>query len=281
MKIYATQSSNHLTLQTGGTEVTRFADGEVYVRVLDNPGKTCIVLGSFPPPAENILELFFLLDALTRMKTKIVLVITYFGYARQDKLVQKGEALGVEVIANILKQFPLQKIFIVHPHSAKIGQLLSFTPLYPFSKACIKDNQILIAPDMGAYPQVKKIGGRLHLPTVFIEKHRTKAGRVVRMKLTGSVKDKRVLIIDDIIASGTTIIKAADLLMKRGARSVDVYATHGLFSENAVEKIERSGLRNITVTDTLPRKKGKRIQYHSLVPFLKEFLLSLMKLQVV
>ncbi len=274
MKMYITQSCRHLRLATGKYRVKKLADGELYIRVLDDPGKMCVVISSFPPPAEKFMELCLLLDALTRMKTKITLIITYFGYARQDRVTKKGEPVSLDVICRMIKQFSLQDIIIIHPHSSQMQHYLLHHSMYPFFAECLGDNTLLVAPDAGAFAFAQTVAEKYNLPYAWMEKQRTSPNVVEKMIFHGNAQGKRVLLLDDMIDGGGTVLRATELILNAGALSVDVYATHGLFSGDAIKKLVLSPLRKIYVTDSLPRKRGKKIIYLPLTPLLQKIIHS-------
>lgn len=270
MKVYFTQSCQHLAkgFDQGNIAVQHFANGELYVRVLDKPGKNCGVIASFPAPAENILELCLILDALTRLGTKITLVITYFGYARQDRVVEPGDAVGLEVVAKSLQQFRLRDVYVIHPHSLRTQQVFPCHAIVPFFEDVLDDIEIIVAPDFGAADEASSIAEHYGLSVAYIEKvrhfHDVKAVRLI-----GDVKGKRALIVDDIIDLGTTIKEAAKILLTHGALSVDAYATHGVFSG----PLHDMPVRSLTVTDTLPQKGAANVK--SIVPIIRELFHSL------
>ncbi len=263
-----TTSASHLIRKKKRVpvEIRRFEDGELYVRVLSTPAKI-VLLAGLQPPVDNIIETLLLLDALKRVGTKVHLVITYFSYARQDRITKKGEALSAKVIANALKISGAERITIIDCHSERMRQFLDFEniiPVKPFLPYVDKKKLVIVAPDKGAIPRTKLWQQYLGVPIAVMHKYRPSPDKVAILGLKGVIKNRNVLLVDDMISTGGTIIEAAKYLKKKGANNITVAVTHGIFAGNALKKLEKAPIKNILVTNTLPQKRHKLLKVVSL-----------------
>ncbi|MBS3175728.1 ribose-phosphate pyrophosphokinase [Candidatus Woesearchaeota archaeon] len=257
MLLYYTQASKHLAdqikIRKGNFIIKKFSDGEVYVRILDHAkNKKVWVLASTQAPAEHLLELLFLLDALHREKAEISLLIPYFGYARQDRIVEPGECLSAEVVSSFIKKNKIKKIVVVHAHSALLKKFLNFEDCipYPCYFSLAKKYDVIVAPDYGAFKVAQKLAKFVGKKVAWLEKHRPKQERVVTSKIHGKVRGKKVLIFDDLSVTGGTLLAANHVLKKHGAVHVDVLVTHGLFTPEALQKLKKEKIEVYT-TNTL------------------------------
>ena len=269
--IIATSSTSHLKLKRVHVLIKRFTDGEVYVRVPENlKNKRVTVVSSFPPPAENFLELVFVLDALHRLHAKVHLVITYFGYARQDKINVAGEAVSAEIISNILKKYA-DKITIFDCHSERIKHFMKYHNVIPnelFRPFIPKGNLVVVAPDKGAVPRARAWQKMLHAGIAHLEKSRPAHDVAEIVTIKGNVRNKTVLIVDDMIATGGTIVGAANLLKNHGAKAVFVAATHGIFAGDALDRLSKAPIEKIFVTNSLPQRKHRLVKVVSIEKFI-------------
>ncbi len=264
MMLFYTNSVAHfakkINIKKGKFVIKRFSDGEVYVKINENvDNKTVWVMGNTNPPSENILELVFLLDALKRNGAKIKLFIPYFGYARQDRVVEQGECLSAEVICNMLKHYDLEDVFVIHMHSSRIKSFLKYKNVVPYTllHPVMKNIDLIVAPDKGAEPEAQHLGSIFNIPVVIMEKKRPSHEKVFIKKSYNNVRG-RVLLIDDIIASGKTLAVAAQKL--RNAKEIIAIATHGIFSGNANQNLRNKKIKMIYVTNTLPQKPRTKVK---------------------
>lgn len=276
MKLFFTPSTQHLALKIDGAKETyiskTFSDGEKYIRVEKGIRGTICVIANTNPPAENLLELFFLLDALQRQPTEIHLLIPYFAYARQDRITQRGECLSIKVISDFLQYFRLKKVVVLHMHSQRAERYLDYENVPPLQlvSSLTKRIDAIVAPDKGGIPFAKAVGKECGLPVIRMEKKRITDKKVEIVEVSGKVKGKKVMIVDDMIATGATIIKATEKLLAEGAEEVYVYATHGIFGGNAREKLEKSPIKQIYVTNSLPQKSKGKIKVIDISRLLQE-----------
>ena len=259
--IFYTFSAQHLVsrldTEIGKRIIKQFSDGELYVKLEQNVEKKDVwAVGSTVTPAENLLELLFLIDALQRNGARIKLLIPYLSYARQDRATD-GEALSAEVILNCFKQFKFDTIVIVHIHNPDIQRFLPFEnyiPL-PFFIDIARTVDCVVAPDKGAHDLVCSIAQAAEKPMVFMQKVRPAQEQAEIVQVTGELVGEKVLLVDDMIATGTTLIKAAHALKKRGVEHVYAAATHGIFSGDALKNIEASPIEKVFVTNTIAQKQ--------------------------
>ena len=268
--------ANMIRMKKGRFILTKFSDGEIYSRVEENVrGKDVWVLASTQPPADNILELAFLLDSLSRGGAKISLMILYFGYARQDRIVKEGEALSAKIVSDLLRKFDLNKILVMHIHSSRIKKFLDYEDILPIHlfSVIIRRMEVVAAPDRGALDLARKVSRDYGLALAYMEKVRPGIEKVEITRLVGNVKRKKVVIIDDMISTGGTVIKASQRLMKSGAKEVHVIATHGIFSGDAVKNLEKSRIKSVHVTNTIkPNYKSKIIKTVDVSKFVESML---------
>ncbi len=273
--LFYTHSARHLArrigLRPGKFIIKKFSDGEIYVKIKENvKGKKVWVLASTNPPGDNLLELLFLLDALKREKAEINLLLPYFGYARQDQR-REGESLSAEVVCRLLK--PVKEIKVVQMHGTRLKKFLDYTDLIPFKwyYPIIKKYEVVVAPDKGVLNLIKETSKKAGIPFAAMKKVRPAPEKARITKIEGEVKNKKALILDDMISTGGTIVAASKALKQYGAKSISVLATHGIFSVGAIEKIEKSPIQKIYVTNSLPQKTGsKKIKVIDLSGFLRE-----------
>lgn len=268
-KPLAEKIAKNLGIQLSNLEVFVFPDGEERIRILDKVlGEDVVVVQSTSNPTDkNYMQLFFILDALKRNGAKsITAVIPYFGYQRQDHIFREGEDVSVKVIAKILEKVELNKLIAIDLHSVKIEEAFNI-PVTHLSALSIFANEIrgmgndivLASPDMGGIRRIKILSGMLdNMPYLTIEKNRDLTnGKITMSEINGQVK-KNVIIVDDMISSGGTIVMAADLLKKNGAENIYVFATHAVFSKDAPSILSNSSLKKVFVTDTIDIPKEKR-----------------------
>lgn len=251
----------------GKVEIERFADSEVRVRVLENVrGSEVFVIQSLSNPVnENHFELLLLADALKRLGVKrVIAVIPYLGYARQDKVYRKGEAVSVSVLAKTLEAMGVNKIITVDAHSQNALSFFkipvnNLSPASIFTEKIKNKNLVVVSPDYGGIKRAKELAKIIKAPLVVVEKERDLKKQHLSWAtgLKGQVEGKKALIIDDIITSGRTLANAAKLLKERGARKILVFATHADFIKGTKEILRNSPIDKIFVTDTIRLEKEK------------------------
>ncbi|MBS1570889.1 MAG: ribose-phosphate pyrophosphokinase [Bacteroidetes bacterium] len=263
-KVLATKIAKHYGKDLGKINVQLFSDGE-FEPVLDESvrGGRVFLIGSTFPPADNLLELLLMIDAAKRASAKsITVVIPYFGLARQDRKDKPRAPIGAKLVANLLTAAGATRVMTMDLHADQIqgffeipvDHLYASTIFVDYIKSLNLDNLTIASPDMGGAKRAKNYASHLGAEVVIAYKERKKANVVEEMFLIGDVKDRNVILIDDMIDTAGTLCKAADILIANGAKSVRAMATHGVLSGKAYENIENSKMVEVIVTDTIPVK---------------------------
>jgi ribose-phosphate pyrophosphokinase len=255
--------AQHLGTTLTQATIRRFADMEVSVEIHENiRGEDVFIVQSTSYPAnDNVIELLLILDALKRSSAKrVTAVIPYFGYARQDRKSGPRTPISAKLIANIITQAGADRVLTLDLHAGQIQGFFDIPVdnLYaaPLFANDIKNrytgkNPIVVSPDVGGVVRARSIATRLDTDLAIIDKRREKAGVSEVMNVIGDIEDRDCIIIDDIVDSGGTLINAANALLTNGAKSVEVYVTHGVLSGQAAERIQSSNLSMVTITDSI------------------------------
>ncbi len=278
--------SKYLKNKLVNSSIRKFSDGEIYIEINENiRGNSIFIIQGISSPAnDNLMELLLCIDALKRSSAKnITAVIPYFGYARQDRKVVPRTSISAKLVSNLITKAGADRIVTVDLHAGQIQGFFDIpvdnlfaTPIFSrHIKRKIKTkNLICVAPDVGGVERARALGRKLDIGLAIIDKRRPAPGKSQVMNVIGNVKEKTCIIVDDIIDSGGTIVNASDALLKRGAKEVHVYITHGVLSGKAVEKIKKSKIKNLVVTDTIDNsdkvKKTRNIEILSISNLLAE-----------
>ena len=278
--------SKNLKNKLVNTSIRKFADGEIYIEINENiRGNSIFIIQSVSSPAnDNLMELLLCIDALKRSSAKnITAVIPYFGYARQDRKVVPRTSISAKLVSNLITSAGADRVVTVDLHAGQIQGFFDIpvdnlfaTPIFArHIKRKIKSNNIIcVAPDVGGVERARALGKKLDVGLAIVDKRRPSPGKSQVMNVIGNVKNKICILTDDIIDSGGTIVNAADALLKRGAKEVHVYATHGVFSGDAVKKIKNSKIKNLVITDSIDSsdklKKVRNIEVLSISILLAE-----------
>ncbi|WP_297070319.1 ribose-phosphate diphosphokinase [Thermococcus sp.] len=242
----------------GGVEIKRFPDGEKYVRVLSSAEEVMVVGSTFYPQDERIIELLLIGDALReRGVERLRVVIPYFGYSRQDRVTKEGEPVSVRVVMRSLGLY-YDELYVFDLHNpgtlkffpGKAVNLSAARAIAEYFQGKLREGLVL-APDRGARGRARAVADRLGLEYSHFEKERISPTEVRMTPVDVDVRGKNVLIVDDIISTGGTMVKAASLLREMGAKKVFVSATHGVFAEGAVERVSKA-VDELAVTNTIP-----------------------------
>jgi len=216
------------------------------------------------PPTENLFELLLLVDAARRASArKIIAVIPYFGFARQDRKDKPRVAIGAKLVANMLMAAGVDRIMTMDLHADQIqgffevpvDHLFASTLFFNEIDSLDRDNLVVAAPDAGGAKRANSYAKNLNCGLVLCHKHRKKANEIAEMTVIGDVMGKDVVIIDDMCDTAGTLTTAADLLIEKGAKSVRAFTTHAVLSGPAFERIAASKLTELIVTDTIPLQK--------------------------
>lgn len=260
----------YLEMPLGCAVIKRFADGEVAISISESVrGYHVYVVQSISPPAnEHLMELLVMIDALKRASaTAITVVLPYYGYARQDRKAAPREPITAKLVADLLEAAGATRIISLDLHAAQIQGFFDvpFDHLYasPIFIEDIRakyleegrnnsDELVVVSPDAGGVERARAYAKRLQASLAIIDKRRPKPGIAEVMNIIGDVKDKRAIIIDDMIDTAGTLVKASEAIIKHGAKSICAYASHGVFSPPAMERIEGSLIDEVVVTDSIP-----------------------------
>ncbi len=278
--------SKQLKLKLVNTNIKKFADGEIYVEINENiRGNSVFVVQSSATPAnDNLMELLLCIDALRRSSAKsITAVIPYFGYARQDRKVVPRTSISAKLVSNLITNAGAHRVVTVDLHAGQIQGFFDMpvdnlftTPIFArYIKRNIKSkNLICVSPDAGGIERTRGLATKINADLAIIDKRRPEPGKSKVMNIIGDVQGKDCIIVDDIIDSGGTIINAADALIKKGARNVHVFITHAVLSGDAINKIQKSKIKKLIITDTIDNskkiKKASKIEVLSIAPLMAE-----------
>ncbi|HZF64485.1 MAG TPA: ribose-phosphate pyrophosphokinase [Chitinophagaceae bacterium] len=273
-KIFSGTSSQKLTnlicrrygCEQGQINIQRFIDGEIQPIFLESiRGDMVFLVQSTHAPADNLMELLLMIDAARRASAnRIVAVIPYYGYSRQDRKDRPRVAIGSKLVANMLVAAGAERVITMDLHAPQIqgyfdipvDHLDSSAVFIPYITQLKLENLTFAAPDVGATNRIREIASYFEAEMVICDKHRKRANEIASMVVIGDVVDKDIVIIDDICDTGGTLAKSAALLKEKGARSVRALVTHPVLSGNAYENINNSVLEELVVCDTIPVKEG-------------------------
>ena len=260
-KKLASQIAKSAGLEIGNSTVINFSDGEFEVAYEETVrGAHVFIVQSTVPPADNLMELLMMIDAAKRASAyKVVAVMPYFGFARQDRKDRPRVAIGAKLVANLLMAAGVDRIMTMDLHADQIqgffdvpvDHLYGSSVLLPYLKGLNLDNLVIASPDMGGSKRANTYSKYLHSGLAICHKRREKPNVVGEMTAIGDVEGKNVVIIDDMIDTAGTITKAADMLKAKGALSVRAIATHAVLSGPAYDRIEESELEEVLFTDSI------------------------------
>ncbi len=252
-------------VELGKSIVTNFSDGELQTSYEENiRGKDVFIVQSTFPPGDNLLELLMMVDAAKRASArKIIAVIPYFGYARQDRKDKPRVSIASKLIANLLISAGVNRVITIDLHADQIqgffdvpvDNLYASNIFMDYIRELNLPNLIMASPDTGGTRRAASYAKALNTGFVICYKQRAKPNVIEKMELIGDVVGKDVIIVDDIIDTAGTITKAADLIISKGANSVRAFCTHPIFSGSAYDKLSKSKFDEIVVTDTVPLKQ--------------------------
>ncbi|MGQ1928609.1 ribose-phosphate pyrophosphokinase [Ornithobacterium rhinotracheale] len=264
-RVLAEKIAQHYGQELGNVKFLEFSDGE-YQPCFEQSirGARVFIIGSTFMPDSNLMEILLMCDAAKRASAKsITVVIPYFGYARQDRKDKPRVPIGAKLVANLLSAAGATRVMTMDLHADQIqgffeipvDHIYASTILIDYVRNLNLENLTIASPDMGGAKRANAYASYLKSDIVICYKERKKANVVENMMLIGDVKDKDVIIVDDMIDTAGTITKAAALMIEKGARSVRAMATHAVLSGKAYERIQDSVLEEVVVTDTIPLKR--------------------------
>jgi ribose-phosphate pyrophosphokinase len=288
-KIFACSESVYLAekiakdygMPLGKVTISHYSDGEFQPSFEESiRGIRVFIICSTFPSSDNLMELLLMIDAAKRASARhITAVIPYFGWARQDRKDKPRVPIGAKLVAKLLESAGATRIMTMDLHADQIqgffekpvDHLFASTIFLPYLKGLGLDNLTIASPDMGGSKRAYAYSKYLESDVVICYKQRKVANVIDTMELIGDVKGKNVVLVDDMIDTGGTLAKAADLMIEKGALSVRAVCTHAILSGNAYEKIEESQLSELIVTDSIPLKKASnKIRVVSCAPLFAE-----------
>lgn len=261
----ANRIANSYGIELGDVKVQEFSDGEFQPSFEETVrGQDVFIVQSTMPPTENLFELLLMIDAAKRASArKIIAVIPYFGFARQDRKDKPRVAIGAKLVANMLMAAGVDRLITMDLHADQIqgffevpvDHLYASTIFLREMEALNNGNLSIAAPDAGGAKRANSYAKKLDVGLALCHKQRKKANEVAEMTVIGDVEGKDVILIDDMCDTAGTLTKAADLFMEKGALSVRAFCTHAVLSGPAYERIENSRITELIVTDTIPLKQ--------------------------
>ncbi len=287
----AQKISEHLKRPLGAIDIRRFSDGEIFVEVKENVrGRSVYLIQSTCSPVnDSLMELLITMDALKRASAKEINVITpYYGYSRQDRKVSPRTPISAKLTADLLTVAGATRVVSVDLHAGQIqgffnipfDNLYAMPVLHEYLSKSLKDQKIeaeevvIVSPDAGGMMRSRSLAKRVNANVALIDKRRTGPNVAVAMNVVGDVVGKTAVILDDMIDTAGTLTEAANAVLNYGATRVIAIATHGVLSGAAVERIEKSKIDKVIVTDTIPLSAAaqscKKIDQVSIAPLLAE-----------
>jgi len=267
MELFACRASKDFACKVvDGLNIIGAAAGEIVPSLTDSVrGATVFILQSTFPPTENLMELLLTIDAAKRASAdKVIAVMPYFGWARQDRKDKPRVSIGAKLVANLLTAAGVDRIMTCDLHADQIqgffdlpvDHIYASKVFIPYLRSLNIENLAIAAPDMGGAKRANAYAKELACPVIICHKSRERANVVASITAIGEVEGKNVVIVDDLIDTAGTLVKAAEVLMEKGAASVRACATHAVLSGPAYDRINNSCLKEVFVTDTIPLKEG-------------------------
>jgi len=249
----------------GKVNIQKFSDGEISVEFLESiRGRFVFLIQSTFSPTDNLMELLLMIDAAKRASAyKVIAVIPYYGFARQDRKDRPRVAIGSKLVANMLVAAGADRVITMDLHAPQIqgyfdipvDHLDSSAIFIPYIENLRLPNLTFAAPDVGSANRIREIATYFECEMVICDKHRKRANEIASMVVIGDVTDRDIVLIDDICDTGGTLAKSAGLMKDKGARSIRALCTHPVLSGNAYKNIENSALEELVVCDTIPLKQ--------------------------
>ena len=263
----ALRNEDEKELHLGKIEVTPFSDGEFQPKFTESVrGASVYIIQSTIPPADNLMELLLTIDAAKRASAdKVIAVIPYFGWARQDRKDRPRVAIGAKLVANLLRAAGADRVMACDLHADQIqgffdiplDHIYASKVFIPYIKSRGIENLAIAAPDMGGAKRANTYAKALDASVIICHKTRERANVVGSITAIGEVEGKNIIIVDDMIDTAGTLCKAAEVLINKGAASVRACATHGIFSAQALQRLHDSVISEIFITNTIPHPELK------------------------
>ncbi len=270
---FAKKIAEHLGVSIGKSEVGTFSDGEIFVNIGETVrgSDVFVVQSTCSPVNNNIMELLIMIDAFRRASAgRITAVIPYFGYARQDRKAKARDPISSKLVADLIATAGADRVLTMDLHAPQIqgffnvpvDHLLGVPVLSKYYKEKFKgleQETVVVSPDLGSVTRARNFAQRIDTPIAIIDKRRPKANVAEVMNIIGDIKDKNVILVDDMIDTAGTITQGAQALIDRGAKKVYACCTHGVLSGPAIDRIRDSVIDELVILDTVPLPKEKQI----------------------
>jgi ribose-phosphate pyrophosphokinase len=264
--VLADKISEYLAKPLGKLKVNRFSDGEIQVEIQENVRKQeiFVIQSTCNPVNENLVELLLLIDAFKRSSaSRITSVIPYFGYSRQDKKVSPRVPISAKLIADLLENTGVHRVITMDLHAGQIqgffncpvDNLYAAPVIIDDIKTRYPEHLVVVSPDAGGVERARAYAKRLNASLAIIDKRRSAPNKAKAMAIIGDVQDKIAIILDDMVDTAGTLTEAANVIMDKGAKAVHAYCTHPVLSGPAIDRINKSSLSSLVVTDTIPLSK--------------------------
>ena len=279
-KYLTTEIAKKLGVEVGKLQVNEFADGEFQVSYEESVrGDEIYLVQSMFPPTDNLMELLLMIDAAKRASAKsVTAVIPYFGWARQDRKDRPRVSIAAKLVASMLTSAGVDSIITMDLHADQIqgffnlplNHLYASSVFVPYIDSLKLKDMVFASPDVGGAKRVLEYAKHYKVPMALCHKQRARANVVEKMTIIGDVKDKNVILVDDVIDTAGTICTAAEVMMKNGAKSVRAIASHGVMSDPATERINKSPLVEVVISDSINydtsrSEKVKRVSVAGLI----------------
>jgi ribose-phosphate pyrophosphokinase len=274
-----------LGIALGRAMVTQFADGEIYLQIQENVrgADVFIIQSTCTPVDRHLMELLLMIDALKRASAgRITACLPYYGYARQDRKDKPRVPISAKLVASLLERAGADRVLALDLHAAPIqgffdvpvDHLFAMPVLIEYFRAVNIPDLTVVSPDAGGVERARAFAKRLNSPLAIIDKRREEANVAEVMNVVGDVDGRNCLLVDDLIDTAGTLVKGAEALLEKGAASVSACATHAVLSGPAIERIEKSEIREVVCTNSIPlskeAKKSSRVQALSIAGLLAE-----------
>ncbi len=267
---FAKSLADHLGQELGHVEIRRFADGEVFVEVRDNiRGRDVFVVQSTCPPVnEHLMELLVIMDAVKRASAdRVTVVCPYFGYARQDRKVSPRTPISAKLVADLIQTAGADRLLTVDLHAGQIQGFFDIPVDHLYASSALiaevrdlagDQDIVIVSPDSGGVPRARAYAKVLGAPLAVIDKRRDRPNEIAEMRIVGDVAGRYAFLIDDMVDTAGTLVRAAGAVCEAGATAVSAVCSHGVLSGPAVDRIENSTLNNLIVSDTIPLRENAR-----------------------
>ena len=273
-QLLANHISNHAGISLTDMKLTRFADNEIFCEINQNVrGEDVFIIQSTCNPAnDNLMELLIVIDACKRSSAgRITAVMPYYGYARQDRKPAARTPISAKLVADMIQTAGADRVLTMDLHAGQIQGFFNIPVDDLRSKTLfVKDlkkkpmvsngNALIVSPDAGGVPRARSLAKDLNLDIAIIDKRRDKANESEALNVIGKVKGKQCIIVDDIVDTGGTLVKAGDALLANGAEEVQAYITHGVLSNGGMKTINSSSMGGLTITDSIPQYDDKKVR---------------------